>query len=59
MRLLRCSTGLPYLHIGGDEVQITYPNFLQIMTDHVRSKGLKVVLWNRLVAGPPSATFAT
>lgn len=47
--------GVPYLHIGGDEVQITYPNFLQIMTDHVRSKGLKVVLWNRLVAGPPSA----
>lgn len=32
--------GVPYLHIGGDEVQITYPNFLQIMTDHVRSKGL-------------------
>lgn len=51
--------GVPYLHIGGDEVQITYPNFLQIMTDHVRSKGLKVVLWNRLVAGPPSADLAT
>lgn len=47
--------GVPYLHIGGDEVQITYPNFLKIMTDHVRSKNLKVVLWNRLVAGPPSA----
>lgn len=45
----------PYIHIGGDEVTITYPNFLKTMADHVRSKGKKVVMWNRLVAGAPTA----
>ena len=45
----------PYIHIGGDEVTITYPNFLQTMADYVRGKGKKVVMWNRLVAGPPTA----
>lgn len=45
----------PYIHIGGDEVTITYPNFLQTMADYVRGKGRKVVMWNRLVAGPPTA----
>ncbi|MDD6124397.1 MAG: family 20 glycosylhydrolase [Bacteroidales bacterium] len=45
----------PYIHIGGDEVTITYPNFLKTMADYVRGKGKKVVMWNRLVAGPPTA----
>ena len=45
----------PYIHIGGDEVTITYPNFLKTMAAYVRSKGKKVVMWNRLVAGAPNA----
>ena len=45
----------PYIHIGGDEVTITYTDFLKTMADYVRSKGKKVVMWNRLVAGPPTA----
>ncbi len=45
----------PYIHIGGDEVQITYPNFLKTMANYVRGKGKKVVVWNRLVAGAPTA----
>ena len=47
----------PYIHIGGDEVDITYPNFLQIMYDHLHAKGKKVVMWNRLKAGAPSASY--
>ena len=45
----------PYIHIGGDEVTITYPDFLKTMADYVRGKGKKVVMWNRLVAGAPTA----
>ncbi|MDY4031342.1 MAG: hypothetical protein SOY69_09085, partial [Alloprevotella sp.] len=45
----------PYIHIGGDEVTITYPNFLKTMATYVRGKGKKVLMWNRLVAGPPTA----
>lgn len=45
----------PYIHIGGDEVRITYTDFLKTMADYVRGKGKKVVMWNRLVAGPPTA----
>lgn len=48
--------GVPYIHIGGDEVNITYPQFLETMSKYVRDKGLKVILWNRLVAGPPTAS---
>lgn len=47
----------PYIHIGGDEVTITYPSFLQTMADYVRGKGKKVVMWNRLVAGPPTSSL--
>lgn len=36
----------PYIHIGADEVSITYPNFLKTMTDKVHSLGHKVVVWN-------------
>ncbi|MCM1483644.1 MAG: beta-N-acetylhexosaminidase [Muribaculaceae bacterium] len=36
----------PYLHIGGDEVAITYPRFLETMIDKVHSLGRKVILWN-------------
>lgn len=47
---------VPYIHIRGDEVNITYPQFLETMSKYVRDKGLKVILWNRLVAGPPTAS---
>ena len=36
----------PYIHIGADEKDITYPNFLKIMTDKVHSLNKKVVVWN-------------
>lgn len=36
----------PYIHIGGDEVAITYPNFLNRMSDVVRAHDKKVVWWN-------------
>ncbi len=45
----------PYIHIGGDEVTITYPNFLKTMADYVRGKGKKVVMWNQLRGGAPTA----
>ena len=36
----------PYIHIGADEVEIKYPNFLKIMTDHLHGLNKKVVFWN-------------
>ena len=36
----------PYIHIGADEKDITYPNFLKIITDKVHDLGKKVVVWN-------------
>lgn len=36
----------PYLHIGGDEERITYPNFLETMMDKVHSTGKMVIVWN-------------
>ena len=45
----------PYIHIGGDEVTITYPNFLKTMADYVRGKGKKVLMWNQLKGGAPTA----
>ena len=36
----------PYIHIGADEQQITYPNFLRIITDYLHQKGMRVVVWN-------------
>ncbi|MBQ7664153.1 MAG: family 20 glycosylhydrolase [Bacteroidaceae bacterium] len=47
----------PYIHIGGDEVAITYPNFLSTMAQVVHNKGKKVICWNRLVSGPPSSSY--
>lgn len=41
--------GVPYIHIGGDEVNITYPKFLETMSSYVRAKGVKVMLWNPLI----------
>ncbi len=35
-----------YIHIGGDEVAITYPNFLQTMIAKVKSLGKEAMLWN-------------
>lgn len=45
----------PYLHIGGDEVNITYPRFLETMAGYLRAKDRRVLMWNRLVSGPPTA----
>lgn len=34
-----------YIHIGGDEKTITYPDFLGLMTRHVRSLGRRAIVW--------------
>ena len=36
----------PYIHIGADEEQIEYPNFLGIMADHIHGLGRKMIVWN-------------
>ena len=37
----------PYIHIGADEVSLTYPGFLEIMTKYVQDTlHRKVVVWN-------------
>lgn len=36
----------PYIHIGADEVDITYPGFIEEMSDFVHSLGKKAVAWN-------------
>ncbi len=36
----------PYIHIGGDEVAITYPNFLETMIAKIKSYGKEVMVWN-------------
>ena len=36
----------PYIHIGADEVQITYPNFLKTISRRVHELGKQVVAWN-------------
>ena len=36
----------PYIHIGADEREITYPNFLSIIIGHIHGLGRKVVVWN-------------
>ena len=36
----------PYIHIGADEEEIEYPNFLGIMADHIHDLGRKMVVWN-------------
>ena len=42
-----CDTfDVPYLHIGTDEVQFTYPTFVPEMVTYVRAKGKKVISWN-------------
>ena len=48
----------PYIHIGGDEVNITYPNFLQTLSGVVRANGKKVVTWNKLRNVAVSSAFA-
>ncbi len=35
-----------YVHIGGDEVTITYPQFLETMIAEVKKHGKKVAVWN-------------
>lgn len=36
----------PWIHIGGDEVAITYPGFLETMIAKVHDLGRRVVVWN-------------
>ena len=36
----------PYIHIGADEEQIEYPDFLAIMANHIHGLGRKMVVWN-------------
>ncbi len=36
---------VPYIHIGGDEVEITNPDFLPEMTRFIRHRGKQVVGW--------------
>ncbi len=38
--------GLPYLHIGGDEVKITNKNFIPEITRYVEELGYKTVGWD-------------
>ena len=45
----------PYIHIGGDEVIVSYPHFLETMSAYLRAKGFRVLMWNRLMSGAPSA----
>lgn len=56
--VIRTFSKAPYIHIGGDEIRITYPNFLETMAAYVRGQGRKVVVWNRLVSGPPTTAVA-
>lgn len=48
----------PYIHIGGDEQTITYPHFLETMTQWVRSLGKRVVVWIPNHAGFGKADMA-
>lgn len=41
-----CFPYSPYIHIGGDEVAITYPGFLKTMLAEVKKLNRKAVLWN-------------
>ena len=36
----------PYIHIGADEKDITYTDFLKIITDKVHNMNKKVIVWN-------------
>ncbi|MBQ7634197.1 MAG: family 20 glycosylhydrolase [Bacteroidaceae bacterium] len=48
----------PYIHLGGDEVRIHYPQFLPTLAAVVRNAGKHVVTWNRLVNIEVSPEFA-
>lgn len=43
--LVECFPHAPYIHIGGDEQPITYPDFLQTMTNWVRKLGKNAMVW--------------
>ena len=40
----------PYIHIGGDEQDFTYPDFLATMIAKIHESGQRVVLWNPIHA---------
>lgn len=48
----------PYLHIGADEKEITYPHFVRIMTDHIRSMGKKGIIWYPIIGDKTGADMA-
>ncbi|MCF0159721.1 MAG: family 20 glycosylhydrolase [Bacteroidaceae bacterium] len=50
--------GAPYIHIGGDEQDFSYPNFLRIVTDKVHELGQRVVIWNPIHAELTAETGA-
>ena len=35
----------PYFHMGGDEVHVTNPQFIDEMADFIRARGRKVLVW--------------
>ncbi|WP_215224949.1 family 20 glycosylhydrolase [Echinicola shivajiensis] len=39
-------SGVPYMHIGTDEVHFVNEDFVPEMVDHVRGMGFKVISWN-------------
>lgn len=56
--VLATFTRAPYIHLGGDEVRIHYPQFLETFAHQVRASGKRVVTWNRLVNIPVTADIA-
>ena len=38
--------GVPYIHIGTDEVKFTNPDFVPEMVAYIRAKGKKAISWN-------------
>ena len=42
--------GVPYIHIGADEQDFTYPGFLPTRVDRVHALGQRVVVWNPIHA---------
>ncbi len=48
-----------YIHIGGDEVTITYENFLETMIAEVKSHGKEAMVWNPIKGVTISGLDAT
>lgn len=48
----------PYIHIGGDEVSITHPDYLGKVIDWVHALGRKAVVWQPAGGNPRGADMA-